>query len=78
MKDKPPPKERLGIVYGIPCNCGRLYIGETGRCLSIRLREYQRAVKLLDTKNALATHIMEYPDHSIEWEKATVKDYEAN
>ena len=78
VKGKPPPEARLGIVYGVPCNCGRTYIGETGRCLSVRIQEHKRAVRILDTRNTLATHIAEFPDHSIEWEKSSIKEYESN
>jgi hypothetical protein len=28
-------------VSSIPCECGRSYIGETGRPLSVRLREHR-------------------------------------
>ena len=74
VKGKPPPEARLGIVYGVPCNCGRTYIGETGRCLSVRIQEHKRAVRILDTRNTLATHIAEFPDHSIEWKKSSIKE----
>ena len=73
VKGKPTPEARLSIVY---CDCGRMYIGETGRCLSVRIQEHKRAVNTLDTRNALATRITEYPDHCIEWEKNTIKEFE--
>lgn len=28
-----------GVVYSIPLACGKVYIGQTGRCLNIRLKE---------------------------------------
>jgi hypothetical protein len=28
-------------IYIIPCECGRSYIGETGRPLAVRLREHR-------------------------------------
>ncbi|XP_064482825.1 uncharacterized protein LOC135395309 [Ornithodoros turicata] len=31
---------RLGVIYSIPLSCGRCYIGQTGRCVNIRLREH--------------------------------------
>ena len=33
------PKHKKG-VYVIPCSCGRLYIGETGRSVQVRLKEH--------------------------------------
>ncbi|XP_032686437.1 uncharacterized protein LOC116851269 [Odontomachus brunneus] len=32
-------------VYKIPCSCGKVYIGETGRKISTRIKEYQRYTK---------------------------------
>lgn len=29
-----------GVVYHIPLSCGKVYIGQTGRCLNDRLREH--------------------------------------
>ena len=77
VKGKPPPEAMAGIVYSVPCS-GRIYIGETGRCLSVRIQEHKRAVRILDTRNALATHIAEFLDHSIEWEKSSIKEHESN
>ena len=31
-------------VYSIPCSCGKIYKGETGRPLKVRLEEHQKAV----------------------------------
>ena len=38
-KDPIDPKHKKG-VYVIPCSCGRLYIGETGRSVQVRLKEH--------------------------------------
>lgn len=35
---------RVGVVYQIPFSCGHVYIGQTGRCLNIRLMEHQRSL----------------------------------
>ena len=35
----------------------------------------QESSKTLDTRNTLATHIIE---HCIEWEKSSIKEYESN
>jgi hypothetical protein len=32
------PQQRAQCIYSIPCECGRSYIGETGRPLALRLR----------------------------------------
>ena len=33
-----------GVVYQIPLSCGKKYIGQTGRCLNVRLREHHQKV----------------------------------
>ena len=38
--DKPDPSNIAG-VYWIPCECGKVYIGETGRNLPTRLKEHR-------------------------------------
>jgi predicted GIY-YIG superfamily endonuclease len=37
------------VVYSLPCQCGNEYIGETGRPLSIRVKEHQTALKKVET-----------------------------
>jgi len=47
-------------VYKIPCSCGQVYIGETGRIINLRIKEHQRDVKLKHvTQSALLKHNIE-------------------
>ena len=43
---KPPTEFNItkNCVYSIPCSCGKIYKGETGRPLKVRLEENQKAV----------------------------------
>jgi hypothetical protein len=45
-----PVKDHLGLrtpgVYRIPCECGRVYIGQMGRSVDIRIKEHQRHIQL--------------------------------
>ena len=44
-------------VYGIPCECGKIYIGQTGRSIHIRLKEHSRHIRLAQTdKSAVAEY----------------------
>src|SRR5436190_15829359 len=70
-KDQRPHLETPG-VYKIPCVCGKVYIGETGRKISTRIKEHQRYTKYGHfTQSALAEHWKE-TGHSIQYDKATV------
>jgi hypothetical protein len=55
----PPVKDALGIrtpgIYSIPCECGRVYIGQSGRF--IRIKEHNRLIRLAKPdKSAVAEH----------------------
>jgi hypothetical protein len=54
-------KDHLGLrtpgVYRILCECGRVYIGQTGRSMDIRLKEHQRHIRLQHPdKSVVAEH----------------------
>jgi len=69
-KDQRPPLSSAG-VYRIPCSCGKVYIGETGRMVNIRKKEHQRDVKLKHTtQSALSEHNVE-TGHQILFEETT-------
>ena len=65
-----------GVVYRIPCEeCSKVYIGETGRPLKMRIAEHVRAVKNGDVKNANTVH-EDVMNHKINWRGAEVIDRE--
>jgi predicted GIY-YIG superfamily endonuclease len=43
MKTRPErdPLQTAQCIYSTPCECGRCYIGETGRPLAVRLRGHR-------------------------------------
>ena len=43
---KPPTEFNIikNCIYSIPCSCGKIYKGEIGRPLKVRLEEYRKAV----------------------------------
>jgi hypothetical protein len=59
----PPVKDELGLktpgilVYRIPCECGKVYIGQSGRSVQLRIKEHDRHLRLAQTdKSAIAEH----------------------
>jgi predicted GIY-YIG superfamily endonuclease len=59
-------------IYYIPCECGRSYIGETGRPLAMRLSEHKHSLKedFLE-KSKLAQHAYE-EGHRVGWKEARI------
>ena len=59
-------------VYRIPCECGLIYSGETGRNLSLRLQERKTNCEKAELeKSAVAKHSWTN-DHRIKWNEATI------
>ena len=66
-------------IYRIPCTCGKVYIGETGRNLKIRQKEHKDCCRKCQLdKSALAKHSWEN-DHLVKWDESEllvpVKNY---
>ena len=68
-KDRQDPHRRPG-VYKIPCQCGKVYIGETGRDLPTRIKEHRAHGRKGEyEKSAIIKH-SHTEDHIINWEEA--------
>ena len=73
------PQNENSIVYKIPCNnCNSFYVGQSGRGLSIRLKEHKAYIRKADESKAVFLHVSS-KNHTIDWENASVimfcKDY---
>jgi hypothetical protein len=71
-----PVKDQLGLRtpggYRLPCECGRVYSGLTGRSVDIRLKEHQRHIRLEHpNKSAVAEHSMDQ-GHRILFHNASI------
>ena len=57
--------ERIPGIYGVPCECGRVYIAQRVRSIQIRIREHNRHIRLAQPdKSAVAEHSINH-DHII-------------
>jgi len=87
-KDKESKEDTAECVYRIPCkNCQKVYIGETGRSLGVRIKEHRKEVELHEgkkytrstrkqsqseqNKSAITDHV-NTENHIIDWEEATI------
>jgi hypothetical protein len=55
----PPLKDAVGLkitgIYRIPCECGTVYIGQSGRSIHLHIKEHDRHMKLAQPeKSAVA------------------------
>ena len=58
-------------VYKVSClNCPGVYFGETGRTLSLRMRDHKNSINRKIKDNALFVHISNNPSHSFDLEGA--------
>ena len=56
-KDTVDPTKQDGVVYRIPCECRKVYIGETGRSMHERIKEHDRDIRLARTQTpAVSEH----------------------
>jgi hypothetical protein len=71
-----PVKDHLGLmtprVYRISFECSRVYIGQTGHSMDIRLKEHQRHIRLEHPdKSALAEHSIDQ-GHCIQFHSSSI------
>jgi hypothetical protein len=64
-----PVKDAVGFktlgIYSIPCECGKVYIGQSGRSIHFRFKEHERHIRRAQTeKSAVAEHSYNH-DHII-------------
>ena len=57
IKTPTPREEQKCVVYGVLCEFGSMYVGETGRQLKTHIEEHKKAVLKADCNNAIAAHV---------------------
>jgi predicted GIY-YIG superfamily endonuclease len=53
------------VVYSIPCECNKQYIGETGRAFDVRLKEHKNSIKKKDPDGSKLCENHYYTGHRI-------------
>ena len=63
-------------VYSIPCICGKIYKGDTGRPLKVKLEKHQKVVVRSEIeKSGMADHIWkEKGNNLLLWYKVEIID----
>ena len=77
LKDPIPFQHQSGAIYSISCSdCGKQYIGETGRYIAERVSEHRmHTVKGNVSGSALAEHAWD-SGHAIDWDSCKIIDKE--
>jgi hypothetical protein len=52
-------------MYRIPCECGRVYIGQSGRSIQIRIKEHNRHIRLAQANKSVVAESSINHDHII-------------
>ena len=62
-KDTVDPAKQDGVVYRIPCECGKVYIWEIGRSMHERIKEHDRDIRLARTQTSAVSEHAHKTDH---------------
>ena len=68
----------IGVVYKIPCECGKVYIGETGRAMQERIKEHDRDVRLARTQTSAVSEQANEMGHLPIWKEVKFIDRDPN
>lgn len=81
LKDKVDKEDQSGIVYRIPCECSKSYVGQTKQKFKKRLDQHKndcKPINILKTNStALADHHFK-TGHNFKFDMATILDIEEN
>ena len=73
-KDASDPAKQDGVVYRIPCGCGKVYIGETGRPMQDRIKEHDRDIRLARTETSAVSEHAHNTGHKPLWNEVKFID----
>ena len=74
------PKDALeqtkqdSVVYKIPCECGKVYIGETGRAMQERIKEHNRDIRFPRTQTSAVLEHANETGHLPIWKEVKFID----
>jgi len=78
LKDKTMKNEKSNVIYQVKCNdCAKIYIGQTGRKFTERLKEHNRYIRNNNPLSGLAMHAIE-KNHTFNFNEAKILSNETN
>ena len=73
-KDTVDPAKQDGVVHRIPCECGKVYIRETGRPMQDRIKEHDRDIRLARTETSAVSEHAHNTGHKPLWNEVKFID----
>ena len=73
-KDAVEPTKQNGVVYEIQCECGKVYIGETGRSMRERIKERDRDIRFARTQTSAVSEHANRTGHIPIWSEVKFID----
>ena len=73
-KDPVDPRKQDGVVYKIPCECSKVYVGATGRCKHEWIKEHDRDIWLSRTQTSAISEHANTTRHYPLWDKVKCID----
>ena len=73
-KDDVDPAKQDGMINRIPCECGKVYIGETGRSMYERIKEHDRDIRLAHTQTSAVSEHAHKTSHYLLWNEVKFID----
>ena len=73
-KDAVEPTKQDGVVYKIPYECGKVYIGETGRLMHERIKQHDRDIRPVRTQTSAVSEHANETGHYPLWDKVKFID----
>ena len=73
-KDTVDPAKQDGVVYRFPCECGKVYIGETGRPVQDKINVHDRDIRLARTETSAVSEHAHNTGHKPLWNEVKFID----
>ena len=73
-KDAVNTAKQHGVFYRIPCECGKVNIGETGRPMQDRIKEHDRDIRLTRTETSAVSEHAHNTGHKPLWNEVKFID----
>lgn len=74
LKDSIPAKDRSNVIYSIPCECGKIYIGRTSQKLDSRIKQHKLSVKDFSKEATSLVQHMREEQHRFNFDSTDILD----